>query len=64
MAGSPCTAADIYHVLNVESGIGPNESVKLSSLSGTLKKMYDAGELLRVDGWGPRGGYGYLVNHA
>lgn len=59
-AGVPCTAADIYHVLNVGD---PARSVRLSSLSGTLKRMYDDGTLLRVDGYGPRGGYGYVINH-
>jgi len=57
-SSTPRTASDIYHVLN-NSGY-----VKLSSLSGILKRMYDAGELRRVDEYGPRGGYGYLVNHS
>lgn len=36
-------------------------SVKLSSLSSALKQMYDAGEVERIEGFGPRGGYGYLL---
>jgi len=60
-AGAIVTAVDIYHVLNVESGIGPSESVKLSSLSSVLKRMCDGGELDRLKNFGPRGGYGYRL---
>ena len=56
--GIPYTASEIHHVF-VKDGL----RVSLASLSSTLKKMYDAGELRRVDDWGPRGGYGYQVNH-
>jgi hypothetical protein len=56
------TATQICGELNRLNG-GTQDTIMLSSLSGTLKRMYDAGELCRVDGYGPRGGYGYLVNH-
>jgi len=56
--GQPYTATEIHRVF-VKDGM----KVTLASLSGTLRKMYDAGELRRVDDWGPRGGYGYQVNH-
>jgi len=56
--GVPYTASEMCHVFN-RDGL----KVKLASLSSVLRKMYDAGELRRVDDWGPRGGYGYQVNH-
>lgn len=34
----------------------------LPSVSSKLKKMVDEHVLLRVKGYGPRGGYGYLLN--
>jgi hypothetical protein len=55
----PCTATQLQKSLT-----SPTKPIKLSSLSSLLKKMYDAGELRRVDDWGPRGGYGYQVNHS
>lgn len=55
MTGDTHTAADLWSSLNTEF------DVKLTSLSSTLKKMYDAGELERFEGIGPRGGYGYRV---
>lgn len=55
----PLTASEIKRFLDAKS---PGMPIKLSSLSGILKRMYDAGELHRIDGWGPRGGYGYRVN--
>ncbi len=36
-------------------------NVKLDSVSSILKKMVDNGELVRVEGAGPRGGYGYRL---
>lgn len=36
-------------------------NVKLSSLSSVLKRMYDADELERIEGFGSRGGYGYRL---
>jgi hypothetical protein len=36
-------------------------SMSLSSVSSTLRKMVLGGDLLRVSGFGPRGGYGYLL---
>jgi len=59
LTGHPYTASEIWHALNL-----PEHPIKLSSLSGILKRMYDAGELRRIDEWGPRGGYGYEVNHS
>jgi Fe2+ or Zn2+ uptake regulation protein len=53
----PLTAAQICKALS------PSRRITLASLSGTLRKMYDAKLLSRVDGYGPRGGYGYLVNY-
>jgi DNA-binding transcriptional regulator GbsR (MarR family) len=50
----PLTATEIACILDV----------KLASLSSVLRKMYDAGVLTRVDGYGLRGGYGYQVNHS
>jgi Fe2+ or Zn2+ uptake regulation protein len=55
----PYTATELHRSLNI-----PDHPVTLATLSGVLKKMYDNGELYRVDDWGPRGGYGYQVNHA
>lgn len=55
--GATYTATDLKHVLNADG------TLKLSSLSSILKRMYDAGELLRFEGFGPRGGYGYKLNH-
>lgn len=46
----------------LQDAIGMHTKVKLSSLSSTLKKMVDDGLLLRVDKFGPRGGYGYMEN--
>ena len=60
-SANPLTATQIKQFMDA-SYVGP--PVKLSSLSGILKRMYDAGELRRVDDWGPRGGYGYEVNHS
>jgi hypothetical protein len=34
----------------------------LSSLSSLLRKMVDEGLILRVEKFGPRGGYGYMKN--
>ena len=42
------------HHLSLDTG--------LSTVSSSLKKMVDAKVLLRVKGYGPRGGYGYLLN--
>jgi hypothetical protein len=36
--------------------------LRLDSLSSKLKKMVDDHMLLRVKGYGQRGGYGYLLN--
>lgn len=38
---------------------GTDQPAKLSTISSTLKKMYDEGWLNRVENYGPRGGYGY-----
>jgi hypothetical protein len=42
--------------------IGMHTKVKMSSLSSTLKRMADDELLLRVEGFGPLGGYGYMEN--
>lgn len=55
------TATDICKGLNVPDGVSDFVGVELSSVSSALKKMYDAGELERLDGIGPRGGFGYRV---
>lgn len=39
-----------------------SKKVRLDSLSSKLKRMVDEYVLLRVKGYGPRGGYGYLLN--
>jgi len=57
-AGLYLTAAAIKQILD-QGDTGP--AIKLSSLSSVLKRMYDAGELERIEGFGPRGGYGYKV---
>jgi len=54
------TAVEIKRMLDHSRIIHP-QVVKLSSLSSVLKRMYDAGELERIDGVGPRGGFGYRV---
>lgn len=46
----------------LQDAIGMHTKVKMSSLSSTLKKMVDQGLLLRVEKFGPRGGYGYMEN--
>lgn len=51
------TATQMCHYFNRLSR--PEGQVKLTSLSSLLKKMYDAGELFRIESFGPRGGYGY-----
>lgn len=50
----PHTATQLAKILNVN----------LASLSSVLKKMTDDDELQRVDGHGPRGGYGYVVRNS
>lgn len=35
--------------------------LQLASVSSELRKMYDEGIIERVEGHGPRGGYGYKV---
>ena len=57
-AKEPFTATTICELVS----IGP-EHVKLSTLSSTLKKMYDDGLLIRTEGYGPRGGYGYSLSY-
>lgn len=52
--GQTCTATVLSQVLNLN----------LASLSSVLKKMTDEQELQRVDGHGPRGGYGYAVRNS
>ncbi len=39
----------------------PSRHVKLSTLSSLLTKMYDAGDLNRFKGAGPRDGFGYTL---
>jgi len=56
LTGQPSTAVEIHRSLD-----SSEQPVKLSSLSSVLKKMYDAGELDRITGFGPRGGHGYEV---
>lgn len=38
-----------------------SDHVKLSTLSSLLTKMYDVGDLNRIKGVGPRGGFGYTL---
>lgn len=38
-----------------------NRSIKLGSLASQLCKMVEADELERLDGFGPRGGNGYVL---
>jgi Fe2+ or Zn2+ uptake regulation protein len=55
-AQEPFTATMLCELMS----IGPSP-VQLSSLSSVLKRMHDEGLLYRVNGWGPRGGYGYML---
>lgn len=57
--GSRYTATDLCRALNLERSAA--REITLASLSGTLKKMCDAGELTRYEDFGPRGGYGYEI---
>lgn len=54
------SAQDIVNDINAYTSVA--RRIKLSTLSSKLKKMVDEFKLLRVKGYGPRGGYGYLLN--
>lgn len=56
--GQVMTASQMCNCINDEFKA---DDVKLASLSSALNKMYRNGELARMDQFGPRGGYGYLL---
>lgn len=53
----PVTAAQIHRRL--QQNVGTTTS--LATLSGVLSKMTRSGELVRVEEFGPRSGYGYSI---
>lgn len=59
----PMTATTICNAINVPDGISDFIGFELSSVSSTLRKMYDTDVLGRVENFGPRGGYGYYLKH-
>lgn len=61
------TASDITRFINPGGWsnfrYGPLPRVGLASVSSELRRLVSEGKLLRVDGFGPRGGYGYTKRH-
>lgn len=58
------TASELCKLIDaLDCQVGKSK-IKLSSLSGTLKRMSDAGLLERIENFGPRGGYGYRKRNA
>lgn len=53
------TAQELLNEINSYKSYGRQ---RLDSLSSKLKRLVDQKVLLRVKGYGPRGGYGYLLN--
>jgi hypothetical protein len=60
LSAAMCQVMTAQELLNDMNHYYPK--VKLASLSSKLKKMVDSFVLLRVNGYGPRGGFGYLMN--
>ncbi len=55
------TMLGVGHNVMTASEISRSLGIGLSSVSSLLRRMVAAGEILRVAGFGPRGGYGYLL---
>ena len=56
------TASDIVRYANYSAVFRPGDNLPdltLASVSSVLRRMVGEGKILRVKGYGPRGGYGY-----